>query len=123
MARVRGMSLARIVFTSRKLAEKYGVEGKVAGKYVEAGYSVRMRFETAAGTVSFVAKKESTILAVDVIDGTITVTAEHVKKLAEKAKSINAKPVLVLYGSGPRLTDEAKKTASELGVTIRRVRD
>ena len=118
----RCMTLADIVFTARKLAEKYGVEGKVAGRYVEAGYSVRMRFKTSAGVLSFVAKKESTVLAVDVVSGAVKVSAEDVRRLAEKAKSINARPVLILYGAGPVLTDEAKSAAKELGVSVRRIR-
>jgi hypothetical protein len=116
------MTLAEIVFTSKKLAEKYGVEGKVAAKYVEAGYSVRMRFPTSHGVVSFVAKKESTLLAVDVIEGSRVIGVDTVRSIAEKAKSINAKPVLILYGSGPKLSDEAKKAVAELGVTVRRFR-
>ncbi|ABM81038.1 hypothetical protein [Hyperthermus butylicus] len=116
------MTLAEIVFTKKKLAEKYGVEGKVAGRYVEAGYSVKMKFPTPKGTVSFVAKKESTILAVDVIYGSVNVGRSMVETIAEKARSINAKPILVLYGSGPVLLDDAKTAARELGVEIRRVR-
>ena len=116
------MTLAEIVFTSKKLAEKYGVGGKVAAKYVAAGYSVKMEFPTAHGTVSFVAKKGSTVLAVDVVDGSRVVDEGVVRAIVEKAKSIRAKPVLVLYGSGPRLSEEAKKAAAELGVSVRRVR-
>ena len=116
------MSLARIVFEKKKLEERYGVEGRVAGHYVEAGYSVKMKFGTPHGTLSFVAKKHSEVLAVDVIYASTVVGAETVRALAEKAASVKAKPVLVLYGSGPVLSEEAKKSAKELGVSIRRVR-
>ncbi len=116
------MTLAEIVFTSKKLAEKYGVEGRVAARYVEAGYSVRMRFPTPKGTVSFVAKKESQVLAVDVISGSRRVTGNDVRSIAEKARAINAKPVLALYGAGPKLDEDAKKLAAELGVSLRRFR-
>ncbi len=116
------MSLARIVFEKKKLEKRYGVEGRVAGLYVEAGYSVAMRFNTPAGTLSFVAKKEGQMLAVDVVSGSVRVGADTVKNLASKASSIKAKPVLILYGSGPVLTEEARKAAQEEGVAIRRVR-
>ncbi|KSW12266.1 hypothetical protein CF15_05815 [Pyrodictium occultum] len=116
------MTLAEIVFQKRKLEEKYGIEGRVAGLYVEAGYSVRMWFNTAKGRLSFVARKEGRVLAVDVVAESKILGREAVEALSEKARSINASPVLVLYGSGPRLSEEAKKAAQELGVSVRRVR-
>ncbi len=116
------MSLARIVFEKKKLEKRYGVEGRVAGHYVEAGYTVAMKFPTPDGTLSFTAKKEGTVLAVDVIHGSVKVTADVVRKLARKASAIKAKPVLVLYGSGPVLTDEALAAAREEGVSIKRMR-
>jgi len=116
------MTLAEIVFQRKKLEEKYGVEGKVAGLYVEAGYDVRMGFNTGKGRLSFVAKKGGQLLAVDVVVASKTVGRDAVEAIAEKAKTINAKPVLVLYGAGPKLSDEAKAAARELGVEIRRVR-
>ncbi len=116
------MSLARIVFMKRKLTRKFGVVGKVAGRYIEAGYSVHIGFPTPLGELDIVAKKGGTTLAITVINGSVTVDASKVEEAAKKARSINAKPVVVLYGSGPRLSDEAKKRAEEEGVVIRRVR-
>jgi hypothetical protein len=116
------MTLAEIVFQKKKLEEKYGVEGKVAGFYVEAGYDVRMSFNTSKGTLSFVAKKGSQLLAVDVIVASKVLGKEVIEALAEKAKAIKAKPVLILYGAGPKLSDEAKAAAKELSVEVKRVR-
>ncbi|HIP65286.1 MAG TPA: hypothetical protein EYH08_02005 [Pyrodictium sp.] len=116
------MSLARIVFLKKKLEKKYGAIGKVAGRYVEAGYTVNIGFQTAKGSIDIVAKKEGQILAIDVITESVKVGTDVIEKLKEKAASINAKPVLVLYGSGPQLQKEALKRAEELGVEIRRVR-
>jgi len=116
------MTLAEIVFQKKKLEEKYGVEGKVAGAYVEAGYDVRMDFNTSKGRLSFVAKKGGQLLAVDVVTVSKVLGRDVVEAVAEKAKSINAKPVLILYGAGPRLSDEAKAAAKELGVEVKRVR-
>ncbi len=116
------MTLAEIVFEQRKLQQRYGVEGYVAGRYVEAGYSVTMKFKTPKGVVSFVAKKSGELIAADVIYGSVKVNTEHINAIAEKAASINAKPVLALYGSGPRVTEDATKAAEEKGVAIRRFR-
>ena len=117
------MSLARIVFMKKKLSRKFGVVGKVAGRYLEAGWSVHIGFETGAGTVDILAKKEGQVLAIDVVDGSVRVGPDAVEAIARKASRLRAKPVLVLYGSGPRLTEEAKAKARELGVTVRRVRE
>ncbi len=116
------MSLARIVFMQKKLSKKFGVVGKVAGRYLEAGFSVHIGFETPEGRVDIVAKKEGQVLAIDVVDGAVKIEPETVEVVAKKARSINAKPVLVLYGAGPKLTDEAKAKAKELGVQLRRIR-
>ncbi len=116
------MSLARIVFMQKKLSRKFGVVGKVAGRYLEAGYSIHVGFDTPEGRVDIVAKKEGQVLAIDVVDGSVRVGPDTVEAVARKARSINAKPVLVLYGSGPKLTEEAKSRAKELGVSIKRVR-
>jgi len=116
------VTLAQIVFEKKKLEKRYGVEGRVAGHYVEAGYHVTMKFPTPNGEVSFVAKKGGELIAVDVLSGTITVGAKQVDDIASKAAAIKAKPVLALYGAGPVVSEEAKKAASEKGVAIRRFR-
>ncbi len=116
------MSLARIVFEKRKLEARYGVAGRVAGLYLEAGYSVAMNFPTPNGRLSFVAKKGGETLAVDVVAGSVKVGPDVVESLVSKALSIKARPVLVLYGSGPTLAEEAKAKISEAGVKVRRVR-
>ncbi|HIP65103.1 MAG TPA: hypothetical protein EYH08_01065 [Pyrodictium sp.] len=116
------MSLARIVFLKKKLERKYGVIGKVAGRYVEAGYTVNVGFQTSKGHIDIVAKKEDQILAIDVITDSVKVGVDAVEKLKEKATAINAKPILVLYGAGPQLQEEALRKAEELGVEVKRVR-
>ncbi len=116
------MSLARIVFTQRKLREKFGPVGYVAGLYVEAGYNVTVGFETPKGRVDVRAVKGGEVYAIDVLLEKRVYGPDVVEAIAEKAKSINAKPVLVLYGAGPELSKDAVEKARELGVKVRRVR-
>ncbi len=116
------MSLARIVFLKKKLAEKYGVEGKVAGRYIEAGYSVRMKPRTRHGELSFLAYKGSQKLAVDIIYTKKEVSTEELENLRKKAELLKAKPILVLYGTAPRIKPELREKIEELGISIRRVR-
>ncbi len=116
------MSLARIIFLQKKLREKYGPEGYVAGLYLEAGYNVTVGFETGKGRVSVKAVKGGETLAIDVLVDKRVYGPEVVQAIAEKAKSIGARPVLVLYGAGPELSKDALEKAKELGVKVRRVR-
>ncbi len=113
------MALSRIVFMSKKLREKFGVEGIVASRYLEAGYSVRIGFNTPRGRLSIIAKKEGKVLAIDVVHEKRLVTSNDIVEISEKAKSINAKPILVIYGRGPKVSNEAKEKAKELGVEIK----
>ena len=116
------MSLARIRFLQRKFEEKYGPKGYVAGLYLEAGFDVTIDFPVAGSTVDILAKKEGRVYAIDVLTDKRVYGPEVVEKIAEKAKKLNAIPVLVLYGAGPTLAKEALDKAREAGVKIRRVR-
>ena len=117
-----GLSLSKIVFMKKRLKEKFGVVGVVAGRYVEAGYSVRIGFDTAAGKVDIIAKKGGQTLVIDVVEGKTVVDVAKIEEIVRKAKSINGKPVLILYGSGPRISDNAREKARELSVELRRIR-
>ena len=117
------MTLAEIVFQRRKLEQKYGVEGKVAGRYVEAGFHVKMHVTTKHGAVSFVAIKGREKLAVDVVSSKRALSKADLESLRRKAESLSAKPVLVLYGAGPKLDDEARNYARENSIEIRRIRN
>lgn len=114
------MSLAEIRFLQRRLEEKYAEIGKVAGKYIEAGFTVNIRrTKTPKGVIDIVAKKNE-IYAIDVYKKTGSVPTSVVEEIAEKAKTIGAKPVLALWGRGPKVTEEVLKRADELGVKIKR---
>ena len=116
------MSLAKIKFTQKLLKEKFGVKGIVAGRYLEAGYHVKVDYEASKGKVDIYAIKENDKFAIKVIEKNTLVTVDEVKDLVEKAKTLNAKPVLILYGLGPKLTDEILRAINELNVKIRRMR-
>ena len=116
------MSLARIVFLQKKLREKYGPRGYVAGLYLEAGYHVVVGFPTAHGEVDVKAVKGGESYAIDVLVDKRVYGPEVVEAIAKKAESIHAKPVLVIYGNGPKLSKEALEKAKELGVRVKRVR-
>jgi len=114
------MSLARIVFEQKKLAQRYGVVGRIAGRYLEAGYSVAVGLETPAGRVGFLAQKAGERIAVDVYTGSVRITKEQVVAIADKAAALKAKPVLALHGRGVKVTPEALEEAKKRGVAIKR---
>jgi len=105
----------------KRLISQEGVIGRVAALYVAAGYSVDLNVETPSGTVSFIAKKKGEKLAIDVYCNIKDVTEENMKKLTEKAKQVDAKPVLVIYGS-IRVPREVFDLAKKLGIKLKRVR-
>ena len=102
--------------------EKYGIKGVVAGRYVEAGYNIVFDFKTPHGTIDIVATKGGDKVAIDVIWESREVSSSDIENLVNKAKSINARPVLAIYGNGPKITDDAKRKAHETNVIIKRVR-
>ncbi len=114
------MTTAREAFEAKKLASKYGVVGKVAARYREAGYQVRVESVDPEAPIHFRAWRKGEKLAVKVYWASGRVPVEVVDKLAEAAGG--AKPVLVLYGAGPKSHGELVDKAREKGVSIRRVR-
>ncbi len=113
------MTTAREEFEARKLEAKYGVPGKVAALYRRAGYQVKM--EDAEG-VDFLAWRRGEKLAVKVYSASGQVPMSVVDALIEEAGKHSAKPVIVLYGAGPRLTGEVREAAKQKGASVRRVR-
>jgi hypothetical protein len=108
------MTTPRQTRLARLLEEKYGIVGKVAGRYVTAGLHVTMMHPTRYGPVHFVAQGNGLKLAVDVVvENDPLKAAELLKK---KAELLKAKPVLVLYG----LASASVKKLAEMGVEVRK---
>ncbi len=116
------MSLAKIRFVQKALMEKYGSIGIVASRYLEAGFSVRVNHPTRLGPVHIIASGNGMRLAIEVFSEPRDVPRDVVEKLIEKAKLVRAKPILVLYGNGPKLSDELYRFCREHGIKVRRIR-
>jgi predicted RecB family endonuclease len=116
------MTTAKEAFEAKKLAQKYGVIGKVAGRYRESGYKVDVLTTDDEADYNFTAVKKGEKLAIKVYHKSGTVPVEVVEKLAGKSKEEGFKPILILYGAGPKLTEQVSAKAGELSVSIRRVR-
>ncbi len=113
------MTTAREAFEAKMLARKYGVPGRVAGLYRSAGYNVDM---VEGKAYDFIARRRGEALAVRVFNMQGKPPLQLLEDLASQAGEAGAKPILVLYGSGPRIDSEVREKARELGVSIRRVR-
>ena len=116
------MVTAREAFEAKLLKQKYGVIGAVAGRYRTAGYSVEVKSTSEEDAINFIAKKRGERLGVKVVISAGRVGVEVVERLAAKAKEEGLKPILVLYGAGPKVDSKVIEKANELGVSIRRVR-
>jgi hypothetical protein len=113
------MVTAREAFEARKLAQKYGVIGKVAGSYRTAGYNVKIVSTDDDAPYNFEATKRGEKLLVKVYSKTWPIPPEIIDKLSTAGEG---KKILALYGAGPRVAREVIEKAKESGVSIRRVR-
>jgi len=113
------VATARARYVVRRL-KKYGIVGIVAGRYIEAGYSVELSHKTRLGNIDILVRSRGEVYAVEVLHRGIY-TVDQAKLLQEKAKLVGARPVLILYGRQPRLTAEALSYCSSNGIKVRRV--
>ena len=113
------MVTPRQVYLASRLVEKYGVIGRVASRYVTAGYSVRVFHPTRYGPLHVIAVKHGNTLAIDVVTGSINI--EIVKNLLEKSKLLRAKPILVVYGRGVVIPEDVKTFCNENGIKVKRI--
>ena len=105
----------RLIYQSNRLIEKYGVLGKVAARYLLAGYSVRIQDNFV------IASKEGSNLIIGVAINDKDVK-ELIDKLAITSKKLNRIPVVVLYGRN-KWKDETINMLRERGITYKSVRE
>jgi len=116
------MVTAKARFISKLFRERYGVIGVVAGRYVSAGYGVKFNIRSGEVVFDIVALKENEKLAIKVYNGRVVLEIEDVNKIIDAAKNVNAKPVIILYGRGPKVSDELINKLDEIEISIRRIR-
>lgn len=117
------MATNRARYLSNLYKRKYGAIGKVASKYIEAGYSVEFMHPTRYGAIHIVARGNNQIFAIEVFDKPSTISIDVVNSLLEKSKLIKAKPILAIYSNGPRLTDDVYRFCVENGIKIKRIKE
>ena len=113
------MTLAQIRYLQKRWAREYREIGKVAGRYLEAGYHVRLMHPTRYGPAQILVQGKGHKFVVEVFKGPGNVAKSIVDVLAKKAELLKAKPILVLYGRGVNIDDETRKLAEDNGVKIR----
>ncbi|MCE4613214.1 MAG: hypothetical protein F7C07_05215 [Desulfurococcales archaeon] len=116
------MATEREVFEAKKLEAKYGVIGKAAARYRMAGYNIEVVDDKEEAAANFVATKKGEKLAVKVFYRSGKVPQDAVEKLIEYSGKASARPVLVLYGSGPKITGELLDLIRSNNVSLRRMR-
>lgn len=117
------MTTARIRHLQKILIEKYGVIGRVASRYLGAGYSLELMHPTRYGPIHIIARGGGgQIFAIEVISKPDDTNLETVKSFLEKAKLVRAKPILVLYSDGIKLPEEVYKFCIENGIKVKRVK-
>ncbi len=114
--------VSRAKYICRIYEKKYGVVGRIAKRYIMAGYSVEFMHPTRYGSIHIVARGDGQKIAIEVFDKSSTVSMETVSRLLEKSKLIGAKPILILYSNGPRIDNEVYRYCIENGIKIRRIK-
>ncbi len=114
------MVTARRKYLVRRVAKLYGIVGKVAGRYVVAGYSVEFNHPTRYSSVHVVARGNGQVLTVEVVHERGRLTVDTARNLLEKAKLIKARPILAVYGLGwSDIPEELKRFCEENGIKLR----
>jgi len=116
------MSLARIRMLEKTLIKKYGEIGRVAALYLEAGAHVRLMHPTRYGPIHILVYKDGSRYAVEVVKEKNRMCKETLETLLKKAELVKAKPILVIYGDLPLLSEELYKFCKEHGIKIKRVK-
>lgn len=113
------MATARQTRVIKRLVKNNGVLGRVAARYIEAGF--RVKLDPGIEGLDIVAVKEGVKLGVKVLTNPKLVEGS-VEKLKSSCEKHGFKPVLVLYGSVPKLNKEVLDKLVENGVIVKRVR-
>jgi len=104
----------------KRVAKLYGIVGKVAGRYIAAGYSVEFNHPTRYSPIHIIARGNGQMLAVEVVYERGKLTVETARSILEKAKLIGARPVLVVHGLGWNdVPEELRRFCEESGVKLR----
>jgi len=114
------LSISRIRYISKIFAKKYGATGKVASRYLQAGFSIRFLGNQGQGE-EFLAAKSGVNYYVRVF-ATRPPSLRDIELLAKSAEKYNAKPVVVLYGRLKPLKEEVVSALKEKNITVKRVR-
>ncbi len=109
------MSGWRRTYLANTLVRKYGILGKVASRYVLAGFSVRVfkDYILARG------RGESRVVCVIT---NVKELSDKLPRVKELAKKLLSKPTLVVYGKC-KIPDELIEKVTSEGVGIKFVRD
>ncbi len=117
------MVTPREAFEARLLASRYGPIGRVAGNYRMAGFQVKVIGTDEESPVNFLAwKKGGERFAVKVVVRSGEVKKEEVEALIKEAEKNGARPILFLYGRGPKMPRDLAEEARSKGLAVRRFR-
>ncbi len=113
------MTTAKIRFIVNKLLEKGGVINKVASRYVEAGYRVRIGFSR---EIDLYMVRRSERCGAKILWLKKTYSIEELNGFLEDCRKHGLKPIIILYGSGPHIDPESLSKLREDNVLVRRIR-
>lgn len=108
------MSNWKRIYLSNTLIRKYGVLGRVASRYVLAGFSVRVNSDY----IMIKGRNENKVV---VVVENSKEFRDKVGKVKELAKKLSSKPVIAVYGRC-KISDEDLEKAVNEGIQIKFIR-
>jgi len=114
------MTTARQRFLANLLEAKGGVYNRIASKYVNAGYHVR--FDHGFKDIDLIVYRSRERFGLKILYMKKVYGKTDLENFLNSCEKHGLKPVIILYGSGPRLDQEMLASLAEKKVRIRRVR-
>jgi len=114
------MTTARQRFLANLLESKGGVYNRIASRYIRAGY--RVRFDHGFKDIDLVISRSRESYGLKILYMKKIYVKTDLENFFNNCEKHGLKPVIILYGSGPRLDQETLASLAEKKVKIRRVR-
>lgn len=101
------LTSAKQKFIINKLLKKGGVLNKVASRYIESGFKVRI--QPSIDKIDIIACKGGEKYGLKVFYQKKVITKKDIEDFLKKCIENSLKPVIVIYGNGPVLSQELLK--------------
>ena len=112
------MTTGRLLFKSRVLETRYGLKGKVASRYLKAGYQVSILKNH---PMDILVTGNNHRFIIKIVTKRTELTDNLIKSVQEYARKMNAKGIIAIYGC-LRVEKSFIEQAVSSGIELKRIR-